>query len=327
MTECAGCAAGEPRADCQGAFARAEILKVHWECWSECNLACPFCYRTRGVPLDTAEAERLVDVIVASGARAMVFAGGDPSLRRDIRKLCAYAQDAGLVVELQTNAHHLRAQARQALLDADLLGLSIDGHDAASHDALRGRRGNYERVLRTLRLRHDAGKPTVVRTLIAPQNHQQIHRLAPTIAAFDTIVRWSLVQFTAANEGFVNRDRYDLPPSDFDAAAERSRLAYHGNAQIDVYRAGDKSGTYALVTPDGRLYGTSELVDGRYPTVGSMLTEHIADLVAALGFDAEKHRNRYGDLLGRGPNGAPSRRTLPTGATTPSRPRREGSRR
>jgi MoaA/NifB/PqqE/SkfB family radical SAM enzyme len=304
MSGCAACATGEHRAQCQGAFARAGVLKVHWECWSECNLACPFCYRTRGTPLDTRQARMLIDAVAAAGSRAIVFAGGDPSLRRDIDELCHYARAAGLVVELQTNAHRLLAPAARALITADLIGLSIDGPDAATHDAVRARRGNFVRVLDALRIRHAAGKPTVVRTLIEPHNHERIQLLAETVAAFDTIVRWSLVQFTAANDGFTNRDRYELSRGDFDAAVSRCRDAYVGDAQIDVYRADDKTGTYALITPDGRLYGTSELVDGTYPTIGSILDDHLADLVAALGFSAEKHRHRYEPLLD-GPDARP----------------------
>lgn len=295
--QCAACRCGEEDPRCAGSFARAGVLKVHWETWSDCNLSCAFCYRTRGAPLETEPACVLLDAIAAAGAEAVVFAGGDPSLRRDLDALCAHAAALGLTVEIQTNAHRLHAHAWRALAHADLVGVSFDGHDAATHDAVRGRRDNFERATALLQRLDAAGTPVIVRSLVVPQTHERIHELAPRLAARSNVVRWSLVEFTAANDGYAQRDRFALDRASFDAAVERCRAAYRGTAEIDAYRAGDKRGTYALVTPDGLLYGTGEIHDGRYPTVGSMVEDHLATLIDRLAFEPERHRGRYAPLL------------------------------
>jgi hypothetical protein len=36
-------------------------------------------------------------------------------------------------------------------------------------------------------------------------------------------------------------------------------------------------------------------VDGRYPVIGSIFTDHLADLAGKLPFSPERHRRRYGD--------------------------------
>ncbi|MFM8286656.1 MAG: hypothetical protein ACKOGA_08020, partial [Planctomycetaceae bacterium] len=67
--------------------------------------------------------------------------------------------------------------------------------------------------------------------------------------------------------------------------------------KIDVYRNEDKPGTYALVTPDGHLYGTGTVVNGDYPKVGSMLRNHLSDLAKRLVFFPERHSRRYSNIL------------------------------
>lgn len=37
--------------ECRDAFKRIGLSKLHWECWSDCNLHCKFCYRTVDTPL------------------------------------------------------------------------------------------------------------------------------------------------------------------------------------------------------------------------------------------------------------------------------------
>lgn len=62
---------------CRGSLLSAGVQKVHWECWSHCNLRCDFCYRTMSPPLDTEQASLLLRGIRTGGANTLVFAGGD----------------------------------------------------------------------------------------------------------------------------------------------------------------------------------------------------------------------------------------------------------
>ena len=100
---CGGCGSSI-RPECEGSWARVGVVTVHWECWSECNLNCPFCYRTVSQPLDTRAAERLLAHIAASGVENIVFGGGDPSLRPDLIQLFETALTLGLKCELRQMA-------------------------------------------------------------------------------------------------------------------------------------------------------------------------------------------------------------------------------
>lgn len=300
---CAGCHPLIARGECVGSFERLGILKVHWECWSNCNLSCAFCYRTLGVPLDTDSAKRLLQVVHTSGAKAFVFAGGDPSLRMDIGELIEYGIRLGLQVEVQTNAHNVRHDFLNALKRVNLVGLSLDGPTAEIHDCFRGKNGNFVRVLRTLAQLEEIGIPVVVRTIIAKPNCDGVPKIPDVLNRFTNVVRWSLLEFSAAGEGYTNRKQFELGSQEFDDVASIAQNNFIDPAKVNIYRSRDKLGTYALVTPNGYLYGTTQdLISGTYPLVGSVLEEHVSYLAQKLPFSIENHQDRYIPLLSRSSN-------------------------
>lgn len=282
---------------CLDSFARKGIRKVHWECWSDCNLHCAFCYRTVDPPLSTTDGTRMLASFATAGARSVVFAGGDPSLRPDLGELIRVAHSRGLLVEVQTNAHHVTTDLTEVLTSdmVALVGLSLDGPTAVEHDSFRSTRGNFSRVVGMLNLLESRGSSVILRTVVAAPNHRSVDRTARLISQYSCIRRWSLVEFSAVGAGYRNRAAYEISHALYAEAVGRATAAYSGNAEIDDYALRAKAGVYALVTASGRLYGTSGvLLDGRHPTVGSFLTDHLKGLADALPFDKELHIDRYG---------------------------------
>lgn len=125
-----------------------------------CNLACGFCAYDRRiamprVSLEDAQVERLIDLLAGwqrqhrPAQPAMVsWLGGEPLLWAGWQRCSQRAQAAGLRVSATSNGTTLgSAEARAAVLDClDELTLSVDAPGPA-HDALRGWRGGYARVL------------------------------------------------------------------------------------------------------------------------------------------------------------------------------------
>jgi pyruvate-formate lyase-activating enzyme len=290
---CGGCR-DEVRTQCRGSLARIGAHKVHWECWSECNLACPFCYRTRGTPLVTEEAEQLLAAIATAGAQTVVFTGGDPSLRRDIGRLLPFAHTLGLITEVHTNAQYSSEPYRLALATSDYVGLSLDGPNAEVHDAFRGKRGNFKRVLDLLEFLEAASVPMIVRTVVARPNYAAAAGIGELLAGRRNLIAWHLLEFSPVGSGFLNRQTYELDRTLFDKVVDEAATWFGSTIEIFVSRREDKSGTYALVTPDGKLYGTlAAPADGIYPLVGSMLREHLSDLSEAIGFRQKRHEELY----------------------------------
>jgi len=281
-----------------GSLSRLGVIKVHWECWSECNLHCSFCYRTLGKPLDTASAARLLKAVKCGGARSIVFAGGDPSIRRDIAVLVTLSHSLGLQVEVQTNGHFLTPQFRDVLEKVELVSLSLDGCDADGHDSFRDKPGNFNRVLAVLKWLGEKNVPVCVRSVVCRPNYHSVPGVAHLISGMENIVRWSLMEFNPVGEGFTNRQKYLLDPPLFDRAIAKAQARYVGPAQVDVYRSAAMAGTYFLITPDGRVYGTGTPLDnGFYPTLGSILSDHLSLLASRLPFSADNHRRRYQQVV------------------------------
>lgn len=300
---CPACECMGEDSKCKGAFARRGVIKVHWECWSACNLGCKFCYRSLGDPLATVDAKRLLDAIAFGGAETIVFAGGDPTLRRDLQELLEHARGRGLGVEVQTNAHFMPDGIKNSLLSdlTDLIGLSLDGASAMSHDTLRSTRGNFSRVLGFLESCRKVDKQVIVRTVVNLRNQEEVAEIGEIISKYDNVIRWSLLEFTSIGAGYVNSADFKISREAYFDAVERARSTFSGNAKLDAFIEPAKIGAYALVTPEGFLYGTANPANGQYPIVGGMLQDHLSELAKHLPFNAELHHARYGDEYGRAP--------------------------
>lgn len=294
---CGGCGDAGIRAACAGSLARLGSLKVHWECWSECNLACQFCYRTRGVPLGTPDADRLLAAVATAGAETVVFAGGDPSLRKDLGHLLERAMALGLQTDVQTNAQFAPEPFLRALSRAGSAGLSLDGSTAEVHDRFRSKPGNFERVFRLLGFLDRVGVPVIVRTVVARPNFRQVADLGKLLLPYRNVTFWHLLEFSAVGAGYRNRGVYELERARFDEVVAEVRDRYSGELKVHARGSEDKSAAYVMITPDGDAYGTSDpMVEGAYPRVGSVLQKHLSELAAKIEFNRSLHEPRYRTL-------------------------------
>jgi MoaA/NifB/PqqE/SkfB family radical SAM enzyme len=295
---------GTTEAECHDAYARAGVLRAHWECWSECNLRCSFCYRSRAVPLTTDRASNMIRTLAYGGVRQLAFAGGDPSLRPDIRRLVAEASAIGIQTEIQTNGHIARQDFLACLGEADFVGLSIDSASASMHDQVRGRRGNFARVLELADTLDRRGISLIVRTLVSSFTADGLEGLGRLLTPLRGLKRWSLVQFSAIEDGFRNRRLHEISDERFLAVAEACAASYHGRAEINIYSNSDKRGVYFLIGPNGDVYkDVSPLPIEHYAVAGNILELHATDIVRLARTSGRANSARYlvlEDAGGRG---------------------------
>ncbi len=275
------------------------ITRVHWDCWSECNLACPFCFRSRGKPLDTYQAMEAINRLAAARIAQIAFTGGDPSLRRDLHELVTYAQAAGVAVEVLTNGQLQTTRVLDALLGADLVGLSLDGATAESHDAFRARSGNHGRVLTLIERFENEAMPYIVRTVVSAANVSEVPAIGELLHGRKHLVRWSLQQFSAIETGYMNRAKYQLSKDRFDACVTTVRALHRPHIrEISSLSDGDKVGLYLMLNPSGDVFGrVPDPVNGRLPVVGNILEANFLELAARVRFDAQLNEHRYGTWL------------------------------
>lgn len=121
---------------------RDDLLPLYfiWTLLRPCNFRCVYCDDHRGdrypdLPdrgrLDTARGKRLLDVM-RTGTPSVYFAGGEPTMRRDLPELCAHARALGYhPIVLNTNGSLLRRRLaeprwRTLLADVDVVVVSLD---------------------------------------------------------------------------------------------------------------------------------------------------------------------------------------------------------
>jgi len=125
---------------------------------ARCNARCPHCFYATNIPQDELTLEEIEEISTNMWkVPAMSFTGGEPFLRQDLQKIVrTFCENNGVrYVHIPTNGI-LSSAIKRAI--ADLLSdcentffkvsLSLDGI-GKDHDAIRGVKGCFERVLKT----------------------------------------------------------------------------------------------------------------------------------------------------------------------------------
>ena len=157
-----------------------------------CQNRCLFCYASapeRGSQvreMDTAEVKRVLDAIVDEAQVPTVsFTGGEPTLRPDLAELIAYAGSRRLRTNLITNGIRCADEDYvEALVEAglDSAQVSLEAAGAATHDAVVGRTGAWERTVEGLRRLKAAGIHTHTNTTINRLNRERLIELVDFLA-------------------------------------------------------------------------------------------------------------------------------------------------
>ncbi|QDV45888.1 Antilisterial bacteriocin subtilosin biosynthesis protein AlbA [Stieleria neptunia] len=184
-------------------------LMFYYEVTQACDLACQHC-RASAQPaaapgqLTPVQSRALLDQ-VATFPRppVVVFTGGDPLKRPDLLDLIRHARDKGLQIALTPSATPLATrEALQQARDAgvSVLGISLDGSDAETHDAFRGWEGSFERTLRMLADARQLELPVQVNTTVTRRNVHQIDAMAELFAD-QQIMMWSVFFLVPVGRG------------------------------------------------------------------------------------------------------------------------------
>ena len=157
---------------------------VAWEVTRSCNLACKHCRaEAHSEPYpgeaDTKTAKAFIDTLPEVGSPIIIFTGGEPLLRPDIFELASYARDKGMRAVMAPNGTLITAEKAKLLAESGIqrCSISIDGADAASHDAFRGVPGAFEGALQGIAYLREAGVPFQVNTTVTKGNLAHFKRI------------------------------------------------------------------------------------------------------------------------------------------------------
>lgn len=181
-------------------FASAPFIVI-WEMTRACALACVHC-RAEAIPhrhpdeLSTEEGRRLIDAVASFGNRPPLFVltGGDPMRRRDVAGLIRHAVGRGLSVGMTPSGTAAVTRARlEEIRDAGLgrLAVSLDGPDAASHDAFRRVRGSHRYTMRIIDDARDLGLPLQINTTVSRETVADLPTMAQIVERSGAVL-WAL---------------------------------------------------------------------------------------------------------------------------------------
>lgn len=175
-------------------------MLVFYELTRACDLACLHCRacsQKLSVPneLCTSQSKRLIDQLGDFPDPPMlILTGGDPLKRDDIYELIQYAVAAGIDVSITPSPTPLvNRDSIRRLRDAGIsrMAISVDGADAATHDANRGVEGSFDHSMKVLQIARDLGVQTQINTTLSPTNADQIERMGDRFGQLD-ITLWAV---------------------------------------------------------------------------------------------------------------------------------------
>ncbi len=154
---------------------------IFWEVTKGCNLRCIHCRATAtelSSPNDLPKtiALKIIKQVSQLSLPILVLSGGEPLFRKDIYDLAAYAHDCGLRVALATNGTLVDKEVARRIVESGVrrVSISLDGADAATHDAFRGIPGAFDKAVRGLRNLKDLGMSVQINMTIARHNAHQL---------------------------------------------------------------------------------------------------------------------------------------------------------
>ena len=191
-----------------------------------CNLQCISCsYRTPPPgELTLEEIGSLARSLLRTGLRHVVYSGGEPLTRRDFPDILPLFARGGVRQTLLTNGLMLEKRFAEIGPFIDEFIVSLDGAEAAVHDAIRGA-ASYERIVRGIRRLVDAGRgrDVALRTVVQKRNFRSL----PAIVALARELGVGRISFLAADvrsNGFGRDARGPSAPAEtmtLDAAEAR----------------------------------------------------------------------------------------------------------
>jgi len=160
-----------------------------------CNNGCRFCALSFGEQISANSSPQSLDDVENSAILAVVFVGGEPTLRDDLPEQIVHARDAGFrAIGLQTNGRRLAyARYTEDLVEAGLTHVEVTllGDSPAAHDFHTRAEGSFVQTLRGIERSLRCSMEVVVTTVITRANYRNLVGIGNLLAKLG-VRRWLL---------------------------------------------------------------------------------------------------------------------------------------
>ncbi|MFQ5997854.1 MAG: radical SAM protein [Candidatus Bathyarchaeia archaeon] len=278
-------------------FSTGAPLMIVWNFTNKCNLKCEHCYLDAGPlgehiqskeELTTAEALRLVDELADNEVCSLSFAGGEPLSRKDIFDVAKRAHDRGMFVSLATNGTLITKEVAKKL--SEIVGyveISLDGSEAATHDAFRGQKGAFNLTTAGIKNCIEANIHTAIATTTTKHNLSELPKIVDW-AATNKVGTFLSFNFIPTGRG------KDITDKDLSAEEREEHLKFLYRKMVEFMQTGGPSmfttapqfGRVGLqhskLVMDEMTAGCSAIPATHYGNLPG-ITEDIADFIGGCG--------------------------------------------
>jgi radical SAM protein with 4Fe4S-binding SPASM domain len=142
--------------------------------------------------LTTEESLKLCGDLAKIKCREVTLLGGEPFLRNDWFEIAEEVKRQKMILSIISNGSVINEMVASKIskLDPDVVGISIDGSNAETHDHIRGIKGSYSKALNAIRLLKDKNLPVTIITTVHKLNFRELPEIKNTILKKD--VGWQI---------------------------------------------------------------------------------------------------------------------------------------
>lgn len=200
-----------------------------------CNMNCGFCCNNPETEkeMSTAYVKNGITQLKKEypDVNRVVFTGGEPFLRNDLKELCLHARENNYRTRIHTNGTLMPRNVDFV----DEINLPLDGSTKEVHDSIR-REGHYNVIIGLL---SKLEKPITITTVFCKQNKHDMQNLADTLEEYKPI-SWKIFKCAPTGRGKNNYEMYAVSDEDFE------NLKIHTKIRTYLIEDIKKSETYYM---------------------------------------------------------------------------------
>jgi len=170
---------------------------------NRCNFKCKMCFRGKSTAADLTceDVEKVVGLLKRMGVKTIALTGGEPILSPRFEEVLKLTVKHGFGVGIVTNGWFYDdyvSLLERYRKDVHYIALSLDGHTAEVHDAVR-RKGSFDRAVRAMEVFRDRGYKLHIGHILNRHNYPYLTDFCKFVAPHKPVLCLGRVIKTEAN--------------------------------------------------------------------------------------------------------------------------------
>lgn len=275
------------------------ITTVNYHITEHCNFNCRYCFArykdVKGEHLSLEEKLKIISELKKCDQfRKINFAGGEPTLDKDLPAMIRHAHNLGFETSVVTNGSLINKNWVKSLSgNIDMIGISIDSFDKATNEKLgcSSTQGtlNINNVFSIADTCNTYGVKLKINTVVTKLNKNEVMK---NYIADLSPARWKILQATEIKGQNDTEDFKSISVSGPDFETFVANNTFAGNVKIVSEKCNDITGSYLMVDYSGRFYDN---MNGQHNYSSPILEVGAESAITEVTVDDNKFINRGGN--------------------------------